>query len=103
MVVAEKKDGSVKICIDLKDLNKVIRREHFQIPTNEEVLAQMAGAKYFSKLDAKSGFHQTRLDEKSSLITPFGRYRWSVTGVTLVKRPYAQESRQQDPVTLWSI
>ena len=81
MVVAEKKDGSVRICIDPKDLNKVIKREHFQIPTKEEVLAQMAGAKHFSKLDAKSGFHQIRLDEKSSLMTtfntPFGRYRYT--------------------------
>ena len=63
MVVAEKRDGGVRICIDPKDLNKVIKREHYQIPTKEEVISKMAGARYFSKLDAKSGFHQIRLDK----------------------------------------
>ncbi len=73
------KIGHMGICIDLRDLNKVIKCEHYQIPTKEEVLAKMSGAKYFSKLDARSGFHQIKLDKKSLMMTtfntPFGRYR----------------------------
>ena len=74
MVMTEKKNGDVRICIDPKDLNMAIKREHFQIPTKEEILGELAGAKYFSKMDATAGFHQLELDEKSN--TPFGRYRY---------------------------
>ena len=81
MVVAEKRNGDIRFCIDPNDLNKALKREHSQIPTKEKVLANMAGARYFSKMDAKSGFHQIRLDKKSSLMTtfntPFGRYRYN--------------------------
>ena len=80
MVVAAKRNGDIRICINPKDLNKALKREHFQIHTKEEVLAKMAGARYFSKMDAKSGFRQIRLDKNSSLMTtfntPFGRYRY---------------------------
>ena len=80
MVMIEKKNGDVRICIDPKDLNMAIKREHFQIPTKEEILGELAGAKYFSKMDATAGFHQIELDEKSSMMTtfntPFGRYRY---------------------------
>ena len=80
LVMTEKKNGDVRICIDPKDLNMAIKREHFQIPTKEEILGELAGAKYFSKMDATAGFHQIELDEKSSMMTtfntPFGRYRY---------------------------
>ena len=74
------RNGKLRICSDPKDLNKAIRREHYPIPTVEEVVASMPGAKVFSKIDAKSGFLQIKLDYESSLLTtfnsPIGRYRW---------------------------
>ena len=80
MVITENKNGQIRLCIDPKDLNKAIKREHFQLPTKEEILRKLTGAKFFSKLDATAGFHQITLDEKSSLMTtfntPFGRYRY---------------------------
>ena len=48
IVVTEKRNGDIRICIDTKDLNKALKREHFQIPTKEEVLANMAGGRCFS-------------------------------------------------------
>ena len=79
MVVVVKKD-KIRICIDPKDLNKAIRREHYPIPTVEEVIASMPDAHLFSVIDAKSGFLQIKLDYESSLLTTFntpqGRYRW---------------------------
>ena len=73
-------NGKLRICSDAKDLNKAIRREHYSNPTVEEVVATMPGAKVFSKIDAKSGFLQIKLDYESSLLTtfnsPIGRYRW---------------------------
>ncbi|KAK7886282.1 hypothetical protein WMY93_025903 [Mugilogobius chulae] len=63
---------------DPKDLNENIKREHYQIPKREEILSDMAGARYFSKLDASHGFWQLKLDPESSRYTtfntPFGRY-----------------------------
>ena len=80
LVIVEKSNGQMRLCIDPKDLNKVVKREHFQIPTKEEFLGKLHDAKWFSKLDATAGFHQIKLDKPSSMLTtfntPFGRYRY---------------------------
>ncbi len=56
LVIVLKKNGSLRICLDPRDLNRAIKREHFKLPTREEIMSQFAGAKWFSKLDASSGF-----------------------------------------------
>ena len=80
MVVVRKPNGKIRLCIDPRDLNKAVQREHFPLKTVEEVVSQMPGAKVFSRLDAVSGFWHVRLDEPSSRLctfnTPFGRYRF---------------------------
>lgn len=78
MVVVPKKGGAIRICVDLKPLNENVLREVQPLPKVDETLAQLAGAKVFSKLDANSGFWQIPLAKKSCLltifITPFGRH-----------------------------
>ncbi|CAC5411697.1 unnamed protein product [Mytilus coruscus] len=64
IVIVEKTDGKLRICLDPKDLNRSIKREHFILPRQEEITAKLAGAKYFSKLDASSGFWNIKLDEE---------------------------------------
>ena len=54
MVVAEKPNGKLRIYIDLRNLNKAIKRPHYAIPTTEEILSKMEGATQFTKLDAKN-------------------------------------------------
>ncbi|CAC5365290.1 unnamed protein product [Mytilus coruscus] len=80
MVTVVKSNGDVRICIDPKDLNKAISREHYPMKTVEEVVANIPNAKVFSKIDATSGFWHLKLDEDSSKLTcfntPFGRYRF---------------------------
>ena len=80
MVVVKKRNGAIRLCLDPRDLNRAVKREHFKMPTREEIMAQFAGAKYFSKLDAAQGFWQLELDEPSSYLctfnSPFGRYRY---------------------------
>ena len=56
MVVVLKPNGSVQICVDLTKLNESVRRERLLLLSVEQTLAQISGAKYFSKLDANSGF-----------------------------------------------
>ena len=76
----EKKDGSLRLCLDPKDLNKVIRREHFQIPTFEDVVSRLGGKKYFTVLDQQDSYWQVPLSEESFYMctfnTAFGRYRF---------------------------
>ena len=80
MVVAPKSSGRVRICVDLTELNKNVQREHFPLPHLEDMLSQLEGAKWFSKMDANSGFWQIEMAEKSrpltTFITPFGRFRF---------------------------
>ena len=78
MVVVKKKNGGVRICVDLKPLNLFVLREHHPLPKVDDILGQLTGATMFSKLDVNSGFWEVPLAEKSWLFTtfiaPFGRY-----------------------------
>ena len=75
------KPGKLRICIDPRHLNSAIKREHYPMPTIEEVLSRLPQAKVFSKFDASSGFWQLQLDEQSGELTtfntPFGRYKFN--------------------------
>jgi len=80
MVIVEKKDKSLRICLDPSELNKYIIREVYQIPSLEEIKIELTNKKYFSVLDVKSGFYHMVLDKVSSKIfnfsTPYGIYRF---------------------------
>ena len=56
LVVVEKPNGKLRICLDPRDLNAAIKRPHYRMPTLEDALSKMSGAKYVSKLDAQSGY-----------------------------------------------
>lgn len=78
LVLIRKKDGSLRVCMDPRELNQNLKREHYQLPRREDIESDLAGATVFTTLDAKAGFHQVPLDPSSSEIctfgTPFGRY-----------------------------
>ena len=78
MVVVPKSSGSVRICVDLMHLNQSVLREYHPLPNVNDILAQLAGAKKFTKLDANCGFWQISLAKTSRLlttfITPIGRF-----------------------------
>ena len=78
--VVYKPNGQLRVCMDPRHLNACIKREHFKLPTREEIMSNFAGAKIFTKLDATKGFWQLKLNEASSklctFITPFGRFRY---------------------------
>ena len=78
MVVVPKKNGTVRICVDLKMLNENVLREIHPLPKVDETLALLSGATCFSKLDANSGFWQIPLSADARLLTtfltPYGRF-----------------------------
>ena len=78
LVIMEKKDGSLRLCLDPRELNKTIKRENFQIPTVEDVTCRLSGKKVFTVIDLKDAFWQVLLSEESASLTtfntPFGRH-----------------------------
>ena len=80
VLAVPKKDGSVRICLDPKDLNTAIKRSHYPLPTVEDDASRLTNAKIFSVVDTKSGFWQVKSAESFSyhttFNTPFGRFRW---------------------------
>lgn len=79
-MVVSTRNNKIRICLDPLDLNKVVKRAHHPMKTVEDIVSNIPNACVFSKLDAKSGFLQIKLNEKSSYLTtfntPIGRYRW---------------------------
>ena len=71
LVVVEKPNGDVRICLDMRQANRAILREKHPVPTIEETLQEMSGAKVFSKLDLNMAFHQVELAPESRDITTF--------------------------------
>lgn len=81
MVATHKKNSDeIRLCIDPRDLNKVLKRPHHPMRTVEDVAAQMPHSTVFSTLDAKSSFWQIPLHKESSKLTtfstPFGRFQF---------------------------
>ena len=80
IVLVEKGDGSIRIGLDPKDLNKAIKCEFTQLLTPEEIMSMTDGATRFSKIDTSSEYWQIALDKESSNLLafnmPFGRHKF---------------------------
>ena len=78
LVIVQKPNGQIRVCLDPKDLNKVLKRSHYPSPTVEDILPELTRAKVFSTVDAKNGFWHVELNDDSSCLTrfnsPFGRF-----------------------------
>ncbi len=71
LAYASKESGEIRICLDPRDLNKAICRDHHRTLTTEEVTHAFAGSKFFTKLDASHAYWHVELDEESSHLTAF--------------------------------
>ncbi|KAK2716647.1 hypothetical protein QYM36_006957 [Artemia franciscana] len=80
IVAVEKSDGSLRLCLDPRELNKAVKRLHNPMATFEDIAANTHGQNKFSKLDTRSGYWMLALNKESSLLTtfgtPFGRYKY---------------------------
>ena len=78
MVVVPKQNGDVRVCVDLRRLNREVRRERYVLPTLEDMVTKLSGATVFTHLDLTSGYYHIELDPNSTklttFITPYGRY-----------------------------
>ncbi|KAF0707037.1 Integrase catalytic domain-containing protein, partial [Aphis craccivora] len=72
LVIVEKKNGSMRLCLDPRDLNENLIREYCVIPTLLELSSKVKNARVFSVFDLKDGFRQIKLDLDSSKLCTFG-------------------------------
>ncbi len=81
VVVVQKKDSSIRLCVDYRQLNQLTHRHSFPLPRIEESLQALGGAKFFSVLDLTSGYYQVAVDpvdvEKTAFTVPFGLFEYT--------------------------
>ena len=91
ITLAEKKDGSIRICGDYRDLNEQTVLDAYSLPQVQELIPKLAGAKYFACLDLLSGYHQVEVAPedryKTAFTTHIGMYQFRVMPFGLCNAP----------------
>lgn len=96
ILFVKKKDGSLRMCVDYRALNKITVKNRYPLPRIDDLFDQLQGAKYFTSFDLSQGYHQIRIPEedvpKTAFNTPMGHFEFRVLSFGLTNAPATFQS-----------
>ncbi|KAJ8456455.1 hypothetical protein ONZ45_g18712 [Pleurotus djamor] len=100
VLFAKKKDGSLRLCVDYRGLNKITRKDRYPLPRTSDLLDAPSKAKVYTKIDLRNAYHLVRIAEgdewKTTFRTRYGSFEWLVMPFGLTNAPAAFQRMVND-------